>query len=114
MFGVFSAYELQVIHDWIRGAASADGQAFTEAAPPAARRPSFRAAQRLAALVGTQQAAAPDEGLLDTDLHALQAQLAALDAAGRSNLLLEAMSPAQHWTPAGLHATRLFCEALHG
>ena len=58
MFGVFSAYELQVICDWLRGPAlSADGLPFQEAAaagaacangvaaPAPRRRPGFRALQ---------------------------------------------------------------------
>ncbi|MDB5895505.1 MAG: hypothetical protein JWQ88_3036, partial [Rhodoferax sp.] len=32
MFGVFSSYELQVIHDWLRGTASADGRPYAEVA----------------------------------------------------------------------------------
>ena len=32
MWGVLTAYELQVIHDWIRGDASADGRPYTQAA----------------------------------------------------------------------------------
>src|SRR5690606_31237286 len=45
MFGVFSAYELQVIHDWLRGEEAADGQAWDErgaANQSPRRRPSFR------------------------------------------------------------------------
>ena len=56
MLGVFTSYELQVIHDWIRGESSADGQAFaqdesTDGQSPA-RGPSFRVAARLAAARG--------------------------------------------------------------
>lgn len=117
MFGVFSSYELQVIHDWIRGEASADGQAFTERdAPPAGpRRATFRAQARLAAARGLS---APDVGegndsdLLDPDLQALSEQLPRLDDEQQMALLVQAMSPAQHWTPAGLHATRIFWERV--
>ena len=119
MFGVFSPYELQLIHDWIRGdAASADGQAYDEPALLAGqRRPSFRAGARLA----QRQAGLPadTDGLvlldashdevLDTDLQALHAELAAAgDLTARKQLLVQAMSPCLHWTPAGLHATRQF------
>ncbi|MDB5861332.1 MAG: hypothetical protein JWQ76_5021, partial [Ramlibacter sp.] len=106
MFGVFSGYELQVLHDWIRGAASADGRPYAEAAPtePGRPRATFRALQRHA----PESAAQADGGLLDPDLALLREQLAGLDAAGRSALLVRAMSPAQHWTPAGLEATRQF------
>lgn len=53
MFGVFSNYELQVIHDWIRGEASADGQAYATCGAPPKNSPlhSFRARQRLAMMV---------------------------------------------------------------
>ena len=108
MFGVFSRYELQLIHDWIRGAASADGQAFDQPDVPAGqRRATFRAASRLAdrqAVCGAQPS-----GMLDADLQTLQAQLAAIgDTAQKKQLLIQAMSPARHWTPAGLYATRQF------
>ncbi|TWO72901.1 iron-containing redox enzyme family protein [Caenimonas sedimenti] len=105
MFGVFSAYELQVIHDWIRGEASADGAPFTEEPPSAGRRrATFRALQRNAHAV-----AAPDLGsLLDPDLDLFKAQLARAEAGPREQLLVDAMSPAQHWTPVGLYATGEF------
>ncbi|MDB5942210.1 MAG: hypothetical protein JWQ13_1776, partial [Ramlibacter sp.] len=51
-----------------------------------------------------------DGDLLDPDLQALCEQLPRLDAEQQMALLVQAMSPAQHWTPAGLHATRLFWE----
>jgi hypothetical protein len=111
MFGVFSNYELQVIHDWLRGPASADGQAFGQAGTgTVAPRPSARAAARLAALRGAAQPAGADADPLDPDMQALQEQLRTLAAPARMELLVQAMSPAQHWTPAGLLATRLFRE----
>ena len=117
MFGVFSSYELQVIHDWIRGDASSDGKAYDEHAAPAgrSRRPTFRAQAKLAAARGH---AAPLQGggdeteLLDPDLQALCEQLPRLDDQQQMRLLVDAMSPAQHWTPAGLYATRLFWERV--
>ena len=118
MFGVFSSYELQVIHDWIRGDASADGLAFTAAQALAGRprrRASFRAEARLAAARG-QAAPLAGEGddtdLLDPDLQALSEQLPRLGDDQQMELLVRAMSPAQHWTPAGLYATRLFWERV--
>ena len=117
MFGVFSSYELQVIHDWIRGEAAVDGQPFTEheAPPGRTRRPTFRAQAKLAAARGLAAPLAPegdDTGLLDPDLQALCEQLPRLDDEAQMQLLVQAMSPAQHWTPAGLHATRLFWERV--
>ncbi len=113
MFGVFSHYELQLIHDWIRAEASADGRAYDtpKNGGEHLKRPSFRAASRKASPAGEfdlKQLSEPD--LLDTDLPAMLSDLAQLDAAGQSKLLVEAMSPARHWTPAGLYATRLFCQ----
>jgi hypothetical protein len=108
MFGVFSSYELQVLHDWIRGAGSADGRAFTESAPAnPKRRATFRALLRNAATLG-------DAGgdVLDPDVDLLRQQLREADAASRSQILVNAMSPAQHWTPAGLEATRIFWQSV--
>src|SRR5690606_34882468 len=51
MFGVFSPYELQVIHDWIAGDRVADFPVVAEPGSPTPRRapPTFRATQRLRA-----------------------------------------------------------------
>jgi Iron-containing redox enzyme len=115
MFGVFSSYELQVIHDWIRGDASSDGQPYAERAPTGApRRATFRAQVRLATARGhAAPTMADDDGeLLDPDLQALTEQLPRLDDGQQMALLVQAMSPAQHWTPAGLFATRLFWDRV--
>ncbi len=115
MFGVFSPYELQLIHDWIRGEASADGRAYTEAVSEtaSARRPSFRVAARLAATRGESAFDTVDtDALLDVDLEALKQQLSTLDEGGQARLLVQAMAPSQHWTPAGLQATRLFMQRM--
>lgn len=113
MFGVFSPYELQVIHDWIRGPDSADGQAYFEpaAANQSGRRPSFRALQRLRrtpqSLVSLP---APREGA-GSAAQAWDDQLQQMPAEARTAAVVAAMGPALHWTPAGLHATRLFASA---
>ena len=109
MFGVFSPYELQLIHDWIRGAASADGQAYDERPLDAGqRRASFRAlARQVGQAPGISQSQMPQ--LLDPELETLRAQVAMTgDMAHKKKLLVRAMSPDSHWTPAGLYATRLF------
>ena len=46
--------------------------------------------------------------LLDSDLQAMQERLRTADDIERDALLVEAMSPGTHWTPAGLEATRQF------
>ena len=108
MFGVFSPYELQVIHDWIRGdEASADGQAFFEpaSANETRRRPTFRALQRARK---SDAGAAGSADVLDPDLVAFKERLATLDADAQFDALVTAMSPSEHWTPVGLFATRRF------
>lgn len=111
MFGVFSSYELQVLHDWIRGAASTDGRPYTEAAAEGSprRRATFRALARNARPLAEEAA-----DTLDPDVGLFRERLRRADDAARSTLLVGVMSPAQHWTPAGLEATRLFWRALAG
>ena len=116
MFGVFSPYELQVIHDWIRGDASTDGASYEEgpavsdgmAAARVPRRPvSFRVAERLRLAKGMAHHTGGEQ-LLDMDLTILQERLPQLAPAEQKELLVRAMSPALHWTPAGLFATKAF------
>lgn len=89
MFGVFSAYEQQLLHDWIAG----------DWARPLPRASRHRRA------APTPAAAASG---IDADARALHAQLRELPATQRPARLIELMSPARHFTPAGLLATRLF------
>ncbi len=116
MFGVFSPYELQIIHDWIRGDAAEDGMPYFQApnADGTARRlPTYRAATRRKAdhgddlSEGRQQKNKMEE-LMDADLRYLKQKLAELDESSANDLLVEAMAPNNHWTPAGLFATREF------
>ena len=101
----------------MRGDASADGQAYDEPALPAGRsRATFRAHDRLA----QHRAVQPDPGqlkvldalddeVLDVDLQTLQNELAGSgSSAAQQRLLIKAMSPWMHWTPAGMYATRRF------
>ncbi len=115
MFGVFSAYELQVICDWLRGPElSADGLAYHEApvANQPRRRPGFRALQQVAARTARAGTDTPVctllDDQLDTDLPLFRERLRSLHGAPRQQALVAAMSPAEHWTPTGLYATRLF------
>ncbi len=111
MFGVFSPYELQVLHDWLRGEDARDGQAWDErgAANQSRRRPSFRALARAMQARGTEPGAEPEEeALLDPDVPAFEARLRSLQGAARRAALVAAMGPGGHWTPVGLRATQLF------
>lgn len=111
MFGVFGDYELQVIYDWIRGDAAADGAAFVRAgpaarapAPPRAFRHVRRAAQGQPPL--SLATLAEDGSTLDPDLAELRQVLEGDDVAGRGAALRRLLGPAMHWGPAGLEATR--------
>lgn len=91
MFGVFDAYERQLVHDWIAGSWNA----------PAPRR------SRPLALAGETEGAdlTPEEASLRRELHALP-------PTRRGPRLLPLLAPHRHWTPPGLLATRLYNEGL--
>jgi hypothetical protein len=116
MFGVFNGYELQVIHDWIRGPASADGQAYDWMAPADEPQAQYRARSHRAIEKMLDRAAGPTGSVstaevLDEDLRQLKLAVAAAnDRSEAADLLARAMSPRQHWRPSGLHATRLFAQ----
>lgn len=120
MFGVFSPYELQVIHDWIRGEASSDGRPYVIAhgeSENAARLPSYKAQKALAERRERAEGSAPvpsmnEEAMLDPDLQSLKALLPGLDRHARTQLLVDAMAPASHWSPMGLYATRQFAAQM--
>lgn len=104
MFGVFNAYERQVLHDWILG--DGDVADATPRSIGAARsfRQQQRANQRLARM-GMPAAAtrAPLE---------LEQALAGLDPLQQRSRLLQLLSPARHHGETGLQATRLFARNL--
>jgi hypothetical protein len=110
MFGVFSAYELQLIHDWILGKASAAGRPFDPAEARAAQRPGFDAP---AHATGATASAPAAHAAPDPDLESLKQQLARASAEESAQLLVRAMAPDRHWMPAGLHATRIFRARQH-
>ncbi|WP_043307570.1 iron-containing redox enzyme family protein [Pseudomonas sp. ML96] len=89
MFGVFSAYERQLLHDWIAG--------------------DWRPAEAAMSL-RRQRSSEPAEALGDlaSEARALLAQLEGLAPAQRAQQLIQLMTPALHHSPAGLLATRLF------
>ncbi|GKS85635.1 iron-containing redox enzyme family protein [Acidovorax sp. SUPP1855] len=107
MFGVFTGYELQVIHDWIRGEDSRDGQDHAQpaSANQTRRLPSFRALARHRSTANPIGGAEP---ALDPELHQFKEQLQSLEGEQRRQFLSAALSPATHWTSTGLFATRLF------
>ena len=88
MFGVFSAYELQVIYDWIRAGCSSDGRPYTEDHGQTLGQavPSFRASSRLDAVRGVSLLQTPlqsaGQQLPDLDLQMLIEQFLHLDSDG--------------------------------
>jgi hypothetical protein len=118
MFGVFSAYEQQVLRDWI---VTAPGAAVKQE-----RTLTYRARQRTLDNLGQhadRSSNFPERGLIrrraardtesDNELGLLEQRVAA--AAGKAeamSLLLELMTPAQHHSAAGLMATRMYTQLL--
>ena len=112
MFGVFSPFEKQLLHDWI-----ADGW-FGEPSVPAgntSRATAFRPARRKRG--GASPAPGPEPvgnatTEPDSDVSQLRTELSMLDPSQRVERLIELMSPGTHATPAGLYATRGFAELI--
>jgi hypothetical protein len=121
MFGVFSAYEQQVLHDWIAT------PPHPVAGTPVPRIATHRALQRAAAALddvpprriresaerGLIRHRFPDDEhaweAIACELRLLEAKLAASDSKEEAIAMLTAlMSPASHHTSAGLMATRIF------
>ncbi len=126
MFGVFSAYELQVLHDWIAGAAAPESTAGGPGEAGPRRQLSFKARSRLQEALARREtpAATPampalevirDDGCdeqygdFDQEVRQFEQRLRQLsDREETMHLLAGMMSPALHHTPVGLRATRLF------
>ena len=124
MFGVFSAYELQVLRDWILTPASGESTA------KEGRVLTHRARQRTLDNLGEhadRSGRFPERGLIrrraardtdrdtegDNELALLEQRVAG--AAGKAEamtLLGELMSPAHHHSAAGLMATRMYTQLL--
>jgi hypothetical protein len=115
MFGVFNAYEQQVIADWIIG----------DAAALLPRPRSFRARQRLLEKIAPSDDAAQmhakipihasqdDSSDIDAETRAFEEQVAAIE--NRTEvmaLLVDTIGPNTHWSNSGLAATRLFSRFL--
>ena len=104
MFGVFSAHEQQLIHDWIAGDWLAEQQT-------AQGKPNLRLAQRPGRQAEQMpgKPVRPADNYFDQEARLLEQQLAQLpNRAARMRHLLPLLSPARHHSNAGLHATRLF------
>ncbi|VVM43044.1 hypothetical protein PS662_00396 [Pseudomonas fluorescens] len=91
MFGVFSPYEKQLLHDWIAG----DWM-------PERSEPAFRHS--------TAGAVETDVPGNDPDIQTLQSALEGLAAAEQMQVLIPWLSAHRHAHPAGLLATRRFIE----
>lgn len=91
MFGVFNAYEKQLVHDWIAGDWTSSKKS--------------RAPRR-----HSQMAAAIEVPEQDPDVQQLMAALQGQDALTQIATLLPWLAPARHAHPAGLLATRRFIE----
>ncbi len=109
MFGVFSAYEQQVIYDWIAGDANHE---FVSDRKLASRNLSFEAKQRLQAMVPSVSSTDAVNDF-DAEEQVLQKNLTAItNVQEQMSLLIALMSPAHHHSPAGLLATRIFNQML--
>jgi hypothetical protein len=127
MFGVFNAYEQQLIHDWIAGDWNG------KAAPGAPRRLTFKARQRLLDSLGQGQEHRPHgfapRGVLrehfshgheqdgmnefNRELRLLEERLASMSGKQEAmSLLTSLMSPASHHSAPGLMATRIYARLL--
>ena len=105
MFGVFSAYEQQMIHDWIADDWQADGKRSPRSAllKGQAR---FNARRPAADSTAPQATAGND---FDAGLQLLAQQLARQpDRGARMRQLLPLLAPQRHHSAVGLLATRLF------
>lgn len=92
MFGVFSPYEKQLLHDWIAG----DWTSLERNTTP-----------RRSRQVATPDAAVPEH---DPDVQRLTCALQGQDGHAQMATLIPWLSPARHAHPAGLLATRRFIE----
>jgi hypothetical protein len=128
MFGVFTAYEQQLIHDWISGDLL---QANTHEGKP--RQLTYKAKQRLHDALGhgpaSRQYSAAARGILrrhlardedaddrdefNAELRAFEETLAALSSKEeRMQVLCKLMAPHLHHTAPGLMATRIYTRML--
>lgn len=133
MFGVFNAYEQQLIYDWILGDAVL-GEVAANGTTKCPRQLSFKAQQRLSRNVNemaprskrrfaprgvirshfSMPAAANDHNDFNEDLRLLEERLANLSSKEElMENLIALMSPAHHHTVPGLMATRIFARLFN-
>ena len=109
MFGVFSAYEQHVIYDWIANGADSGGFD-AKWKPSAQKRLSFEEQHAIRANFESQEAQNTD---FDAEERALLEHLAnAKTQPHTMEKLIELISPARHYSNAGLMATRIFNDVL--
>ena len=105
MYGVFSAYEQQVIYDWIAG------DAVSTLGIKTAGRPLSPAARQM--LDGQSKSQAHSDDDFDAEERELEAKLAAAPSSEAAmETLIGLMSPADHHSAPGLMATRVFNEMM--
>jgi hypothetical protein len=103
MFGVFSAYEQQVIYDWIAG----DWVDASNVKPAL----SIEAKQRLKSAPHASPGEAQSD--FDSELRALEEDISTSQNEQESmSKLIALMSPSNHHSAPGLMATRIFSELL--
>jgi len=107
MFGVFGDYELQVIHDWLRGGSAYDGASFAHTSSPQPPVP-HRIQRRRAGQANSPSHLISDSDLVEVRLPARNRDANYSDGAQVAKL----MGPAMHWTAAGLEATRVFSQQI--
>jgi hypothetical protein len=105
MFGVFSAYEKQLLADWIADGFVPEAEQRRGGANP------FRLKFRQHPLAG---ALSQGSGPTVEERAEVQAALAQAGPKTRLERLLPFLAPQCHATPAGLYATRLFARELAG
>jgi hypothetical protein len=109
MFGVFNAYEQQVIYDWI--AADADRSSFDPKVLPQFNTLSPEAKQKLRSETAPQNVSSDDD--FDAEVRALERSLdKSPSQTATMQKLIALMSPALHHTAPGLKATQLFTEIV--
>jgi hypothetical protein len=116
MFGVFTGYEMQLIHDWIAGDwRDAPRELSFRARSRMLERPALPAQQRARGVLRAPGQRMPQAALDDFghELRLLEDQLAAMETrVQQMDLLARLMSPAQHHCAAGLMATRIYAVML--